>query len=181
MNIDSNRLLQWSRKTDQRMAELGRRVANLQEFKAAVQYDKQIKALQELATQLQSNSNGYTNLVLVAGYAGFFTFWATLSNTLPQWLYLLTGLLIISSLLAFIGWEVIKMIWSTLYFNRVQRDLSRNPGRETVARFQNSIQQFVRASNRVWIWFLVPTVALGFGAGACVLGFFVWRMYHGFI
>jgi hypothetical protein len=181
MNIDPNRLQAWSQQMERRAAELGRRVANLQEFQAAVQYDKQIKAAQELTTQLQSNANTYTNLVLVAGYAGFFTFWATLSKALPPWLYLLTGFLIISSLLAFIGWEVTKMVWGTLHLNAVQKNLTGKAGPEVLAQFQNSLQQFARASNRVWVWFLVPTVVFGFGAGICVLGFFIWRMCHGFI
>ena len=181
MDIDPHRLQTWSQQMEKRASDLGRRVANLQAFQAAVEYDKQIKAAQELTTQLQSNATAYTNLVLVAGYAGFFTFWATLSSKLPPWLYVVTGLLIIVSLLAFIGWEVTKMVWSALHLNKVQQDLSGKPGPEVLAQFQSSLQRFAKASNRVWVWFLVPTVVCGFGAGLCVLGFFVWRIWRSFI
>ncbi|KRA33799.1 hypothetical protein ASD68_12680 [Rhodanobacter sp. Root627] len=166
---------------DKRTSDLGRRVANLQAFQAAVEYDKQIKTAQELTTRLQSNASAYTNLVMVAGYAGFFTFWATLSDKLPPWLYAVTGLLIIVSLLLFIGWEITKMIWSALHLNKVQRNLEGKPGPEVLAQFQSSLQQFEKASNQVWVWFLVPTVVCGLSAGFCVLGFFVWRIAQRFI
>ncbi|MFU4332516.1 hypothetical protein ACM726_29895, partial [Pseudomonas aeruginosa] len=70
----------------------------------------------------------YTNLILVAGYAGFFAFWSTLSEKVPTLLFSITGLLILISLVLFISWELIKMCWGALYMRKVDRILAGQKG-----------------------------------------------------
>jgi hypothetical protein len=179
MNIDPNRLQRWSDDIAGRVNELGHHVNDLRKFKMIIEYEKQIESTQQLTERLQSNAMSYTNLIIVAGYAGFFTFWATLAKELPHWLYSLTGFLIMVSLLTFIGWEIFKMIWNAIYLNSIQKQLTAEPpSAATLKNFQAAISKFERSANRVWIWFLIPSVMFGLSAGLCLLGFFAWRIWQ---
>ncbi|MBN0315103.1 hypothetical protein JTM73_33150, partial [Pseudomonas aeruginosa] len=72
----------------------------------------------QLNEKLMTQASNYTNLIMVAGYAGLFGLWSTLVGRLPQWLYALCGLLALLSLLLFVSWEIIKMVWGSLYVKR---------------------------------------------------------------
>lgn len=67
---------------------------------------KQVEAFVQLQEKQMSNQASYTNLILVAGYAGYFAFWSTLVAKIPQWTFAVCGLLITVSLTIFIAWEI---------------------------------------------------------------------------
>lgn len=178
MNIDPRQLERWSRDVEKNIDKLGRHVNELKKFQMHIEYEKQVEAAQQLTERLQANSRSYTHLIVAAGYAGFFGFWSMLRKGMPPWLYAMAGLLITISLVLFIGWEVTKMIWGSVHLNRVQKDLAaKPPSPEIIAQFQNALSAFERRSNRVWIWFLVPTIAFGLGAAMCLLAHFSWRLW----
>lgn len=70
--------------------------------------DKQVDALIQLQEKQMNHLASYTNLIMVAGYAGYFAFWSTMVTKLPQWIFALCGLLMTISLTLFIAWEIIK-------------------------------------------------------------------------
>jgi hypothetical protein len=163
---------------DKNFRALAKEVTELRQFQSALMYEKQVQAALELMGRMHNNHVSYTNLIVVAGYAGFFTFWSTIKSDLPKWLYALSGLLIIVSLLCFIAWEVTKMIWGGLHLRKSEAQLtSHRPDEGTILRLQREIDAFDRKLNRLWIWFLIPTVSLGFASGLSLVGFFVWRLF----
>lgn len=115
----------------------------------------------------------------MAGYAGYFAFWSTLVTKLPNWLYALSGLLALLSLLLFITWEVIKMTWGTIHLNRINKMVIKTVRGPNVLQIIDAASSLnnVRIS-KFWLWFLVPTLTFGIAAGLLLLGYFaveVWK------
>jgi hypothetical protein len=174
----SGDLQQLARNVDRNFKTLAKEVTELRQFQSNLMYEKQVQASLELMGRMHGNHVSYTNLIVVAGYAGFFTFWSTIKNDLPKWLYAVSGLLIIVSLLCFITWEVTKSIWGGLHLRRVEAQLtSRIPDEGTIFRFQKEIDAFDRKINHIWIGFLIPTVLFGLASALSLVGFFGWKLY----
>ncbi|QWB08744.1 hypothetical protein [Pseudomonas syringae] len=157
-------------------------INDIKKFQQDCERDKNIAMMMQMAEKRMTQATNYTNLIMVAGYAGYFAFWSTLAAKLPNWLYALSGLLALLSLLLFISWEVTKMTWGTVHLNRINKMIT-----ETV-RGPNALQTIETASslhnvriNKLWLWFLVPTLSFGIGAGLLLLGYFaveVWKSVH---
>jgi ferric-dicitrate binding protein FerR (iron transport regulator) len=181
MNIDERELRRWSDNVAKQMNILEREVIGLKQFQSDVQYDKQVQAALEITSRMQSGHAAYTNLVIAAGYAAYFTLWSTLKSDLPNRLYSLSGLMITLSLLIFMSWEITKMIWSAVAFHNIEKRLaSRSASPEAVTKWQQEILSFDRQVSRVWIWFLVPTILFGLSSSLCLIGFFAWRLWGAF-
>ena len=194
MVIDPRQFERWSREVDRRFQqelkklsdsmaapinELRRHVRDLREFQMQVEYDKRIESLKQLTDRLQSGTRSYTNLIMVAGYAGFLTFWVTVENRLPAWLHTVSGFSIITSLFLFLVWETAKMIWTNIRMKQIQQLL--NPADEqSIAKWEKALTALDRQTYRVWPWFLIPCVGFGFVAGLCLIGFFVWQLCQSF-
>jgi hypothetical protein len=144
----------------------------IEEMKVDRAVDKQIDALIQLNEKLMSNSTNYTNLIMVAGYAGFFAFWSTLVGKVPAWLFLSCGLLITVSLTLFVGWEIIKMFWSASHMRKTQSILAQSRRQAVVADYEKAIQKFNAEAQRVWMAFLIPSVLTGVLAAVVLIGFF---------
>lgn len=145
---------------------------DVQQMKNDQLVDKQIDAMIQLNEKLMSNSSNYTNLIMVAGYAGFFAFWSTLTGKIPAMLFSACGLLITLSLTLFIGWEIIKMFWSAKHMRRTQAILAQSRRPATVADYEKAIQQFNVEAHKVWMMFLIPSVITGVLAAVMLVGFF---------
>ncbi|MDF3199681.1 hypothetical protein P3C29_13410 [Pseudomonas sp. 1912-s] len=73
-------------------------IDELKDFQLHLERDKGANALMEMHERQMASAGTYINLILVAGYAGFFGLWSTLSPKLPPRLYALCGLLAVLSL-----------------------------------------------------------------------------------
>lgn len=134
--------------------------------------DKQVEAFIQLNEKLMSNAINYTNLIMVAGYAGFFAFWSTLTSKIPAWLFSACGLLITLSLTLFISWELIKMFWGAKHMRETQALLAKSRTPSTVANFEKAIREFNAKAQKVWMYFLIPSVATGVLAAVMLICFF---------
>lgn len=153
-------------------------INDIKRFQQDCERDKNIAMMMQMAEKQMTHSTSYTNLILVAGYAGYFAFWSTLVTKLPSWLYALSGLLALLSLLLFISWEVIKMTWGTVHLNRINKMIIktvRGPNALQIIDAASSLQN-VRI-NKLWLWFLVPTLMFGIGAGLLLLGYFAFEIW----
>ena len=169
----------WNDNVTDAVNTMAQEIAEIRKFQQECQRDKDIGALMELNEKLMTHATNYTNLVMVAGYAGFFGLWATLVGRLPDWLYALCGLLALLSLLLFVSWEIIKMVWGSLHMRRTN-DMITKPVRGT-----KPLDLVIAASalhsvrvQKIWLWFLIPTVVFGIAAALLLIGFFavqVWR------
>ncbi|MDH4870983.1 hypothetical protein E8E91_09110 [Pseudomonas sp. BN515] len=167
----------WCNAVADNVNELGRQMQKFQRFQQNYEIDKQIEAMQQLNEKLASNAISYTNLILAAGYAGYLTFWATLSGKVPAWLFSLSGFLILTSLTLFICWEITKMVWGAIHMRRVSKLLAGQKGPQIVAQYQAAYASYQKKTNIVWVFFLVPTVVTGLGAAFALIGFFALNLW----
>jgi len=68
--------------------------------------DEQKQALAELF----EHAKAYTNVLMVTGYAGLFALWTLQAKTLTTPTSLAVGLLLATSITAFVGWEIFGML-----------------------------------------------------------------------
>lgn len=160
---------QWCRDMHRVVDGLAREV---EEMKQQQIVEKQISALIQLNEKLMNNASAYTNLIMVAGYAGYFAFWSTLSGKIPTWLFNACGLAITLSLTLFITWEIVKMFWSAKHMQATQAILSKEPHPNVITEFEKAFQDFNVRSQKIWIVFLVPTVVSGTTAACLLVGYF---------
>jgi TolA-binding protein len=78
--IDQWHLQRCLREFENHINQLTREVNSLRQFQESAIQEKQIKAVLEILTRAQTGQMAYTNLIIVAGYAGFLTFWSSLSS-----------------------------------------------------------------------------------------------------
>lgn len=103
-------------------------------------------------------SKSYTNLIIVAGYVGFFTFWRSAKNDLPKITMLISGLLITIPLCLFISSEVYNMINNGLHLKKTNQMLRKNNYLNIVNQIQERDQEYEDRSYRIWFILLVPTI-----------------------
>lgn len=147
-------------------------VKEVEEMKQEQIVEKQISAFIQLNEKLMNNSNAYTNLIMVAGYAGYFAFWSILAGKIPTWLFNACGLAITLSLTLFITWEIVKMFWSAKHVRATQAILAKRPHTNVISEFEKAFQEFSTRSQKLWLVFLVPTVFSGMTAASLLLGYF---------
>ncbi|WP_444624287.1 hypothetical protein [Halomonas sp. AOP27-A1-34] len=144
-----------------------------------MQSKQQLDNVKEIVAQVYKDSNSYSNVIIAAGYVGFFALWSSLKEDLPMWAILSSGALILTSLLIFISFEVYKMCSSSLGLRRVANGLSR-PNQNTLAEIQRIQTQMSINNARVWIFTVIPTVITGVGAGLILLICFLMELYASF-
>ncbi|AJF49001.1 TPA: hypothetical protein ACGJ7L_002302 [Pseudomonas aeruginosa] len=170
--------MSWERDVVEAVNGMAEEIAEIRKFQEACERDRDIGTLMQLNEKLMTQASNYTNLIMVAGYAGLFGLWSTLVGRLPQWLYALCGLLALLSLLLFVSWEIIKMVWGSLYVKRTNRIITTVArGKKPMDMYQAAMSLYNVKMHKVWLWFFVPTVVLGVGAGLLLVGYFsleVW-------
>ena len=75
--------------------------------------------------RLMEASSGYNQIVVLGGYAGFFTVWAATAADLPRWLVLLSGGLMGISLAIYVGWTVVGMIMLRAHSQRMMDEIAK--------------------------------------------------------
>lgn len=176
-SMDERAIERWSHEVDKQLGKLSKGVNDLQRFRAIAEYDKQLQTVVEIMSRLQASNASYTNLILAAGYAAFFTFWSTLRTDIPIKLYAVSGLLMVLSLMFFMTWEIIKVTRTQLTLRNIENKLlSRSPEPEIMAKFQQEINILDLQLGRLWVYFLLPTLLFGITSGLCLVGFFVWKL-----
>ncbi|MEJ1096011.1 MULTISPECIES: hypothetical protein [unclassified Pseudoxanthomonas] len=125
-------------------------------------------------------ASGYANLIVSAGYAALIVAWSTTFRDIDKSYAMIVGALALTSLLLFIGWEILKMIASALEISRratilakadselldaLEADLDRNSP-------LNSIIE------RGWIWQLFLALPTGLASGV-ILIVQVFKTYAG--
>jgi len=132
----------------------------------------QINAIKEIVTHTYSRSAAYTNVILVAGYAAFFAIWKTMKPDLNKVLILSSGLLVLASVLLFIGSEIYGVFARTLYFRKLQKKLALQPSPTFVQEVRAAEQEFEARAFQIWLVVFIPTVLLGILGGLLLAGAF---------
>lgn len=135
-----------------------------------------LNAQKELLSSTFSQAQAYTNVILVAGYAGFFGIWTQMANEITKATKFWSGLLISLSIGGFIAWEVYGMVMRSKSLLGIARAVN-EPGRfeelilEHKAKEQDRMIQF----GRVWL-IALPFIA---GTGFLALGIMLSAFIHG--
>src|SRR5690606_4600684 len=142
-----------------------------------------IDAQKELLAHTFSQAQAYTNLILVAGYAGFFAIWTQLGADMTRATKFWSGLLIALSVAGFIAWEVYGMIQRSRSMLGIARAVN-DPARFEQLMEEQRATEHDRAVQigRAWLVALPFIAGTGFAALFILLSAFVhglWSMYAG--
>lgn len=136
-------------------------------------------AQKELLISSYNQATAYTNVVLVAGYAGFLAIWTHLANDVTALTKFSSGLLIALSIGGFIAWETYSMIFrSKLLLGMSQAvnqpDRFKQLMEEHRALTQNRMIEF----GRLWNYFSLPFIAgTGFSALLIMVSAFIHLLW----
>ena len=137
----------------------------------------QISILQqqkEILSHLYDKASAYTNLIILAGYAGIFGIWQMTWNSLSADANILVASLIATSIMLFAAFEVSKMILQALFLRKLDKIIMKDfLAAERIEAWTIGLNEFSAQQTRIWMWFLVPTVLTGFGGGFILLWLFV--------
>jgi hypothetical protein len=174
------------------MTELWRAIANLEkqtvdrhnqlvghinrisQEQAAAMQKKQVDVLKEILTHAYDKSSAYTNIIIIAGYVAFFSLWKETKVFLPNKATLAAALLMLTSALLFVLFEVFKMISGSIYFRNIGKEIEniKDP-KEFIEKVQKGQQRLSTLNFRVWYLVLIPTVATGLSAAGILVYYFV--------
>lgn len=73
--------------------------------------------------QMYDASSTYNQVIVLAGYAAFFGVWSAFSNEIPKWVMLLSGGLILVSVIVYVGWIVANMLMIKTGNDRIIRQI----------------------------------------------------------
>ena len=123
--------------------------------------DSLIAAQKEILAFAYNSAAAYTNVILGAGYVGYFATWAFLRDRLTPLTELWSALLVLASLLSFILFEVYKSFYLSQSLLSLQRAV------QDPAHFMQRIQEYERdrqardiRMGRIWastFWFCLST------------------------
>lgn len=116
----------------------------------------------EFASKQNERSVQYSNLIMFAGYAAFFTVWSGLAPELPIGEKVLSCLFMILSVLIFISWEIYKMISIPIYTRKL---VLLSAHTLTLVEFNASIAKLKKAESKLnrrniewWVITLIPSI-----------------------
>ena len=113
----------------------------------------------------------YTNLILGAGYAGFFATWSLTKENLSKSLSSVAGILILVSLFFFVLFEIIRMVYTTIELEKQDKALAQ-PDQyvELMAEYSRTHTRMAHQLRVVWYIFF----SISFGTALCAAGIMVY-------
>ena len=152
--------------------ELAEHVNRISQEQARVQTEQNVAVIKEIVSHTYSKANSYSNVIIAAGYVGFFTLWSSIKKDIPDWAVLTSGALILLSLMIFIGFELYKMISGAVHMRKITNKIQQ-PTMDTLAEIQHIEQQANLWNARIWVFTVIPTVISGLLAGLVLLTSFL--------
>lgn len=148
----------------------------VQELAASVEEkkkdDRTNSLVQLLSTQYEKSAL-YSNLIIGAGYVGFFSAWSNVQYDLTNFERTSSMLCITISLIFFVFWEIGKMI-ATSIFNRYQSKILESSSQEFDSKLKKMAlneKLFNIISMKLWpVNLLLTIIPALFGAGVLVCG-----------
>ena len=145
-------------------------IAKNQEIQRQEQYKKDVlEFYTSLQARLYDKASTYTNLIIVAGYALFFTFWGNIKSEVDVFWGKISVILLIISVLFFIMWEIGMMIFTSLNFKKINTLNRVSPDKfETeMNKMKKEEEKFQIVLSRIWFLELLVTIIPG------ILGVFI--------
>jgi hypothetical protein len=147
--------------------------AREQQRMAAAVIESQVKVL----SATFDKSAAYTNLIVLAAYAGFFGLWQLTKDYLPKNLGLWSALLMLISVAVFVIFEVVKMVVIQHNFFERAKALRAPEVQADPAKLMKALSSLDEVHEKVlfhfmrfWVVALVLTISTGMAA-ASILGY----------
>lgn len=115
------------------IAEMGDnrvKIRRVEEQRAVGEIDQR-EFFENVATyqsRLYATSAAYNQVVVLAGYAGFFAIWASLKPDMARWVIQTSGGLMVVSLILYGGWTVVQMYVGKVHSGHMLAEIAK--GRE---------------------------------------------------
>lgn len=137
-----------------------------------------IEQQKQILSHMYQKASSYTNLIVLAGYAGIFGIWQYVREILSKQITIWIALLISCSLIIFVGYEVWKMIAEAMFMRRLNKVIEVNvtPQERSIV-WQRVFTEYARKQSKTWVFFLVPTVLFGFSAAFILIYQFIKNLY----
>ena len=140
--------------------------------------EKIIEAQKELLAFTFSQAQAYTNLIIVAGYAGFFALWNFVQDDITKTQLFWSGILITISLIVFVLWEVYGMFRRSRSLLEISEAVNKpNEFEELIRSHKQKESERAISYGRTWIAALSITVLTGFSA----IGIMLWSFISGLL
>lgn len=125
--------------------------------------DRIMEGVAKLNAHYFERASAFTNIVIVVGYAGFFTSWHSLGSLgFPRW-HAAAAMFVLVSAMGFACWEVFKMVIVGIYFRRVVPLLDADPTEVGV-----NLDRIKAAQDSISLWMSklwLPVVGAVLGTG----------------
>ena len=86
-------------------------------------HEKRIEETTKLLSALYDRAAAYTNLIIVAGYAGFFAVWGSVKSDLSKSEMLASAFCLSFSLMVFVFWEILVMLYTSRTLGNLNKTL----------------------------------------------------------
>ena len=138
-----------------------------------------LDAQKELLSAAFSQANAYTNLILGAGYAGFFAAWAFTKDRLTVTELFWSALLVTCSLFIFVTFELVKAFYTGTAYIGLARVVADE------ANFMSHLAQFKKARHasdirfgKIWLYVFLVTAITGLAGGGILISAFVRNLFQ---
>jgi hypothetical protein len=133
--------------------------------------------MRELVVSLYREGTAYTNLVIVAGYAGAFAIWHFMGSSISVKARFWSALLILLSILCFAAFEVQKMIREGWRLQGLSEAMLTLPESQRLEALQALLVKGQLIQGKIWIIFLIPTVLTALAAAVFLASAFVAKLF----
>lgn len=121
------------------------------------------ETLLSFQTKSLEQSSTYNQVIILAGYAAFFAVWSTVSSEIPRWALLVSGGLIVISVIVYVAWTVANMILLKTYQESTAAALAQGFD-DFFPRLQQVDGKFLTKRQRIMRWWLPVVAVAGFSA-----------------
>ncbi|MGJ0426773.1 hypothetical protein [Methylocystis sp.] len=126
------------------------------------QQEKIQKALIEASSKAFEKAQAYTNVIIIAGYAGAFSLWSSTKAQLPNKANVIIALLLGFSMLVFVLHEIYGMIQRSIHFHKISPLINMQlPSDEKLRRTEAKAEL---NNNPIWIASLLGTIPTALAA-----------------
>jgi hypothetical protein len=148
-----------------------------------VKVDVPIDQLRELidaqTKKVTEAAGAYGKVIIGLGYAGIFAVWSATKGELGKWQLILSALFVTFSLLAFIGFEVVRMLTDGILIRDATHliDLPEDKFAKAFSDFQTKDKRWRKFVEKGWLLTLWLTILPGFAGGMILLCAFAFRLW----
>ena len=142
--------------------------------------DEYIAKLNQLMSAAHEKSVAYTNLVTVAGYAGFFALWQLAKEYLDRKQVIWSALLMLVSIVVFVLFEIYKSYYTSRRWLELSRILSNPENHNSINQLSSEIESYNLEGQRTdvrfgttWQAVFIVTVMSGLCAYGILLYAFI--------